>query len=93
MVKYKSPYEGPWASPKPSLFAYPTGDWRAVRPIVNTSKCRHCGICYFQCPVGAIKDMGTSCQSDLSYCKGRGICAAECPNTAIVMVKEEVKVS
>ena len=26
MVQYKSEYEGPWASAKPVLFAYPTAD-------------------------------------------------------------------
>ena len=91
MIKYKSPFEGPWVSARPSLFAYPTGDWRALRPIFNSSKCRHCGICYFQCPVGAVKDMSTHCHVDLTYCKGCGICAAECPNAAIVMVREEAK--
>jgi pyruvate ferredoxin oxidoreductase delta subunit len=91
MVKFRSEYEGPWASSKPVLFAYPTGDWRAVRPTFNIKKCGHCGICYLQCPVGSIKDMGDHCEADLSYCKGCGICARECPNDAITMVREEAK--
>lgn len=88
MRKFISPYEGPWASSKPGLFAFPTGDWRSQRPVVNTAKCRHCGICYFQCPVSAIKDNGSYCQADLSFCKGCGVCAFECPNHAIIMIRE-----
>ena len=91
MVKFRSEYEGPWASSKPILFTYPTGDWRALRPTFNIKKCGHCGICYLQCPVGSIKDMGDHCEADLSYCKGCGICARECPNDAITMVREEAK--
>jgi len=91
MVKYKSPHEGPWASPKPSLFAYPTGDWRAMRPIVNSAKCRHCGICYFQCPVAPSRIWELFVSRTFLTAKGCGICAAECPNTAIVMVREEAK--
>jgi pyruvate ferredoxin oxidoreductase delta subunit len=91
MVQFKSEYEGPWARPKPTLFAYPTGEWRSQRPVVNPARCGHCGICYLQCPVGSIKDMGTYCQADLSYCKGCGLCARECPNDAITMVREEAK--
>jgi len=89
MVQYKSEYEGPWASSKPVLFAYPTGDWRARRPVVNPARCGHCGICYLQCPGGCIQDIGTYCEADLSYCKGCGLCARECPNDAITMVREE----
>ena len=91
MVQYKSEYEGPWAASKPVLFAYPTGDWRARRPVVTAARCGHCGICYLQCPVGSIQDMGTYCEADLSYCKGCGLCARECPNDAITMVREEAK--
>jgi 2-oxoacid:acceptor oxidoreductase delta subunit (pyruvate/2-ketoisovalerate family) len=83
-----SPYEGPWAAAKPALFAFPTGDWRSQRPVFNTSKCRHCGVCFFQCPVAAVKDKETYCEVDLTFCKGCGVCAFECPNDAIIMVRE-----
>ena len=88
MVKSISPYEGPWAASKPTLFAFPTGDWRSQRPVFNSAKCRHCGICYFQCPVGSIKDMDTYCAVDLTYCKGCGVCAEECPRRAVLMEEE-----
>lgn len=88
-MEYRSEYEGPWASPEPVLFAYPTGDWRATRPVFNKAKCGHCGICYLQCPVGSIQDKGTFCDVDLTYCKGCGLCARECPNEAITMIREE----
>ncbi len=87
--KFISPFEGPWAASRPTLFAFPTWEWRNRRPIVNTAKCRHCGVCYFMCPVGSIQDRGTYCDSDLSYCKGCGVCACECPSDAILMVREE----
>ena len=91
MIKFSSEYEGPWVSSRPTLFAYPTSEWRSRRPVVNHAKCGHCGICFFQCPVGSTKDKNTYCEADLSYCKGCGVCAAECPNDAITMVREETK--
>jgi len=90
MVKFRSEHEGPWAASKPVLFAYPTGEWRSRRPVVNPAKCTHCGVCYLQCPIGSIVDMGTHCQPDLSFCKGCGVCAFECANDAIIMIREEI---
>ncbi|MFC2021141.1 4Fe-4S binding protein [Chloroflexota bacterium] len=91
MVKFSSEFEGPWSSPNPTLFAFPTAEWRSRRPVINASRCGHCGICYFQCPVSSIVDVGTHCEADLSYCKGCGVCAFECPNDAITMVREETE--
>jgi len=88
MVKIVSPFEGPWASAKPNLFAYSTAEWRSKRPVVNIAKCRHCGVCYFYCPVGSVVDRGSYCDVDLSFCKGCGVCAKECPSKAIIMVRE-----
>lgn len=90
MIKFRSQYEGPWASAKPALFAYPTAEWRSRRPETRAAKCRHCGLCYLQCPTASIRDMGTYFKADLSYCKGCGVCARECPNHAIIMIREEV---
>ncbi len=91
MVKFICQYEGPWATPRPAPFAFPTAEWRSRRPVVKAAKCHHCGICYLQCPTGSIRDRGTYCEADLSYCKGCGVCARECPSHAIMMVREEAQ--
>lgn len=90
MVRFVCEFEGPWAKSMPTLFAYPTAEWRSRRPVTKSAKCHHCGLCYLQCPTGSIKDMGTYFEVDLSYCKGCGVCARECPNGAIRMVREGV---
>ncbi|MEW5936564.1 MAG: 4Fe-4S binding protein [Candidatus Thermoplasmatota archaeon] len=62
-----------------------TGSWRTFTPVYDREKCVMCRLCWFFCPDGAIKDMGTHMEWDMDYCKGCGICAAECPAGAIKM--------
>ena len=67
-----------------------TGNWRAMRPIVDHSKCVHCMLCVNYCPDAAIlvtKD-GKRGKFDLDYCKGCGICANQCPVKCIEMHQE-----
>ena len=68
---------------------YETGDWRALRPVVDMEKCTHCMICWIFCPDSAIlvEDMRFAGFA-LTHCKGCGICAVECPPKAIEMVDE-----
>jgi pyruvate ferredoxin oxidoreductase delta subunit len=69
---------------------YQSGDWRSDRPILDTSKCIKCGICYMYCPEGCIEPNAEGYfEANLFYCKGCGICSRECWPKAIKMVAEE----
>ena len=62
-----------------------TGRWRAIRPILDKTKCTGCLLCWIYCPEGVIaRDQGI----DYKYCKGCGVCAQECPAKAIHMEQE-----
>jgi len=67
---------------------YKTGDWRALRPIIDYNKCVKCMICWLYCPDMAVLWDGENVRINLDYCKGCGICAHECPVKAIKMVPE-----
>lgn len=68
---------------------YKTGDWRALRPVINHEKCIKCLFCWVFCPEPAIiRREDDSVEVDYNYCKGCGICANECPVKAIDMVEE-----
>ena len=66
-----------------------TGDWRAVRPVVDRAKCVKCAVCWMYCPVQCISERPRWFAADMSYCKGCGVCAVECPQNAIAMVEED----
>ncbi|MGE5542425.1 MAG: 4Fe-4S dicluster domain-containing protein [Bacillota bacterium] len=74
--------------------AYPTGQWRLLRPMLSESACNGCGICDLYCPDAAIAVVeeggggGRTARIDYFYCKGCGICAVECPRKAIDMAPE-----
>jgi len=76
-----------------------TGNWRTMRPVLDTEKCINCNICWKFCPDVAIatgeKHVTINydyCKGgfDMEHCKGCGICASECPDkvTAIIMEEE-----
>lgn len=67
---------------------YKTGDWRALRPVIDQNKCVKCLLCWLYCPEMAILWDGKQVSVNLDYCKGCGICARECPAKAIKMVPE-----
>lgn len=71
----------------PSKKGAKTGNWRAIRPEVDESKCIKCGLCVTYCPDGCV-ELNEKVEFDLDYCKGCGVCAEECPKEAITMVKE-----
>jgi len=72
-----------------SSVKYKTGSWRALRPVIDQSRCIKCLLCWIYCPEPAIvRKEDDSVEIDYDYCKGCGICAHECPVKAITMVEE-----
>ncbi len=63
-----------------------TGEWRSQRPLLDSTLCNRCGLCWMYCPDVAIRVEGDSFQVSYAYCKGCGICAQECPKGAISQV-------
>ena len=69
---------------------FKTGDWRSVKPIFLSEKCKQCGLCFPVCPDDAIpvnSDLKRE-DFDYDYCKGCGVCAKVCPFGAIEMKEE-----
>ena len=70
--------------------SFKTGDWRSVKPVFLSDKCKQCGLCFPVCPEDAIpvgKDQKRT-NFNYDYCKGCGICAKVCPFKAIEMKEE-----
>lgn len=61
-----------------------TGAWRVERPVVDADICTRCGLCFVDCPDGAITlDGGGLPVIDYDHCKGCMICSHVCPVEAI----------
>lgn len=71
------------------IYILDTASWRALRPVLDSSRCIGCGLCMAYCPVNSVVRTGEK-QFEISYeyCKGCGICARECPKQAITMAEE-----
>ncbi len=70
---------------------YRTGAWRTTRPVLDSSKCNDCLLCWLFCPDTAVLvEHGRMVGFDLEHCKGCGVCAEVCPPKikAITMVPE-----
>jgi len=78
----------PIAQPGTSV-ATKTGEWRAIKPIVDEGRCIKCGICQNFCPEGIMGIVTQVPDIDYDYCKGCSMCAIECPVKCIEMVKDE----
>jgi len=66
-----------------------TGTWRVMKPVIDSSKCIKCGLCWLHCPDNVIEWKSNSIpEIDYAYCKGCGVCASVCPVKAIRMVVE-----
>jgi pyruvate ferredoxin oxidoreductase gamma subunit len=67
----------------------PTGDWRVERPVIDRDMCTRCGLCFVQCPDGAIAlDAEGYPIVDYDHCKGCMICRQVCPVEAIARQPE-----
>lgn len=56
---------------------FKTGDWRSIRPVFITEKCKQCGLCLPVCPDDAIPvdKEGKRSDFDFDFCKGcRSMC-------------------
>lgn len=70
---------------------FKTGDWRSMKPVWLTEKCKQCLLCYPVCPDTSVivdKDSGKMMGIDYDHCKGCGVCAKVCPFHAIDFVEE-----
>jgi pyruvate ferredoxin oxidoreductase gamma subunit len=57
-----------------------TGNWRVERPVIDRARCSRCGLCFVQCPDGAISlDEEGYPLIDYDHCKGCMICRSVCP--------------
>ena len=71
---------------------FKTGDWRSMKPVFDSEKCKQCGLCFPVCPDNAIPVNCDFKREDFNYdyCKGCGICSKVCPFGAIEMKEEGV---
>jgi 2-oxoacid:acceptor oxidoreductase delta subunit (pyruvate/2-ketoisovalerate family) len=61
-----------------------TGAWRVERPLIDRNVCTRCGLCFVECPDGAISlDEEGYPVVDYDHCKGCMICRHLCPLHAI----------
>ena len=61
-----------------------TGAWRVERPVIDPARCTRCGMCFVQCPDGAVTlDADGYPVIDYDHCKGCLICGRICPVRAI----------
>lgn len=69
---------------------FKTGDWRSMRPVWNSDKCKQCLLCFPACPDSSIivNDQGKMTGIDYDHCKGCGVCVKVCPFKAIDFVDE-----
>ena len=70
---------------------FKTGDWRSIKPVFLSEKCKQCGLCFPVCPDDAIpvNKEGKREDCNYDYCKGCGVCARVCPFQAIEMKEED----
>lgn len=76
------------------MYVLETASWRIMRPVMDKSKCKECGMCLTYCPVNAIIGTVNKTYSiTYDYCKGCGICVTECPHHALSMELEGEKLN
>ncbi|MDR0287218.1 MAG: 4Fe-4S binding protein [Clostridiales bacterium] len=91
-VGWKDITEGgliPWAG---NAHLFKTGDWRTMKPVWLTDKCKQCRMCFAVCPDSSIllnEDGSTMIGIDYDHCKGCGVCVKTCPFKALDFVPED----
>ncbi len=87
-------YDGAWrgtasVAAAPNTPLRKTGEWRVMRPSIDSERCTRCWICFVLCPDGAIALTEENApEIDYGVCKGCLICVEECPVEAIASVRE-----
>ena len=67
-----------------------TGQWRVVRPVIDTKRCTGCWwVCSTFCPDSAIIVNDGSPEINYDFCKGCMICMTQCPSHAISAENEQ----
>jgi len=89
-IPYESPFRGTPSVVDPGNAVHVhTGTWRVELPVIDRSICTRCGLCFVQCPDGAIAiDSEGYPVIDYDHCKGCMICRQVCPLEAIGGEKE-----
>jgi len=89
-IPYESPFRcTPSVVDPGNAVALHTGTWRVELPVIDRSICTRCGLCFVQCPDGAIAiDSEGYPVIDYDHCKGCMICREVCPLEAIGREKE-----
>jgi pyruvate ferredoxin oxidoreductase gamma subunit len=89
-IHYEGPIRGsPSVLASGNSVARHTGAWRLERPVVDNSICTRCGLCFVQCPDGAVAlDADGYPVIDYDHCKGCLICGHVCPARAIRAERE-----
>ena len=69
---------------------YNTGEWRSMKPIWSSEKCKNCLLCFPVCPDSSILvKSGKMVGVDYKHCKGCGICVEICPFNVFDFETEE----
>ena len=89
-IPYETPFRGTPSVVNPgNAEQVHTGAWRLERPVIDPTICTRCGLCFVQCPDGAISiDAEGYPVIDYDHCKGCMICRQVCPLEAIGREKE-----
>ncbi len=78
----------PWAG---NAHLFKTGDWRTMKPVWNSEKCKQCLLCAPVCPDVSIMVTAEGKMSGIDYdhCKGCGVCTKACKFGALEFVPED----